>query len=121
MLNSFIKVKDLRIKNAMIHGTSNMYTAFEQFMDKVNLSNKSYVIILSDCRDWAGPRVDGVQSSRDLIEEMVESILNHDDHHRFQSETILYEIDQRKFVFTVYFVLSVFDSLGVDCSCVTIW
>lgn len=88
LLNSFIKVKDLRIKNAMIHGTSNMYTAFEQFMDKVNLSNKSYVIILSDCRDWAGPKVDGVQSSRDLIEEMVRDskkviILNPEDRNKW--------------------------------------
>ena len=88
LLNSFIKVKDLRIKNAMIHGTSNMYTAFEQFMDKVNLSNKSYVIILSDCRDWAGPKVDGIQSSRDLIEEMVRDskkviILNPEDRNKW--------------------------------------
>ena len=65
-----------------------MYTAFEQFMDKVNLSNKSYVIILSDCRDWAGPKVDGVQSSRDLIEEMVRDskkviILNPEDRNKW--------------------------------------
>lgn len=70
MINSFLKVRDLRMKNAMIHGTSNMYTAFESFLKKVELNNKSYVIILSDCRDWAGPKVNGVQKSVEFIEQM---------------------------------------------------
>lgn len=88
LINSFVKVKDMRIKKAMIHGSSNMYTAFEQFMDKVTLTNKSYVIILSDCRDWAGPKVDGIQASRDLIEEMVRDskkviILNPEDRNKW--------------------------------------
>ncbi len=71
MLQSFVKVKDLRLKNMMVHGTSNMYTAFEQFIKLSDLSNKSYVILLSDCRDWAGPKVDGKQASAGLVEEMV--------------------------------------------------
>lgn len=52
LIDAFTKVKDMRLKNAMVHGTSNMYTAFEKFMDVAKLNNKSYVIILSDCRDW---------------------------------------------------------------------
>ena len=33
LIDAFTKVKDMRLKNAMVHGTSNMYTAFEMFMD----------------------------------------------------------------------------------------
>lgn len=88
LLDAFIKVRDTRMKNAMIHGTSNMYTAFESFIKKANLNNKSYVIILSDCRDWAGPKVNGVQASADLVEEMVRDskkviILNPEDKNKW--------------------------------------
>ncbi len=31
MMDAFIKVRDIRQKNLMIHGTSNMYQAFESF------------------------------------------------------------------------------------------
>ena len=71
LIDSFVKVKDLRVKNLMVHGTSNMYTAFQQFQEIANINNKSYVIILSDCRDWAGPKVNGVPASVGLVEEMV--------------------------------------------------
>ena len=54
----------------MVHGTSDMYSAFKQFQEKANISNKSYIIILSDCRDWAGPKVHGKPASVELIEEM---------------------------------------------------
>ena len=72
----------------MIHGTSNMYTAFKSFLDKVELNNKSYVIILSDCRDWAGPKVDGVQKSVEFIEQMAKEakkviILNPEDRYKW--------------------------------------
>lgn len=56
ILDAFIKVMDMRQKNLMIHGTSNMQSAFEQFEKLAKLNNKSYVLILSDCRDWAGPK-----------------------------------------------------------------
>lgn len=71
MLDSFVKVKDLRMKNGMIHGSSNMYSAFQQFIKKADLNNKSYVIILSDCRDWGGPKKDNVPQSVELVEQMV--------------------------------------------------
>jgi len=39
-------------------------------MDKANINNKSYIIILSDCRDWSGPKVNGIPASVDLISQM---------------------------------------------------
>ena len=59
ILDAFIKVMDMRQKNLMIHGTSNMQRAFEDFEKQAKLNNKSYVLILSDCRDWAGPKAEG--------------------------------------------------------------
>lgn len=72
LLSAFVKVKDLRFKNLMVHGTSNMYTAFNQFVEKTDLNNKSYVIILSDCRDWAGPKINNVPASVNVVEKMVQ-------------------------------------------------
>ena len=70
LIDSFVKVRDMRIKNMMVHGTSDMYSAFSGFMDKAKINNKSYIIILSDCRDWAGPKVNGIPASVELVEEM---------------------------------------------------
>lgn len=88
LIDSFVKVKDLRVKNMMVHGTSDMYSAFKQFQEKANLNNKSYVIILSDCRDWAGPKQNGIPASVHLIEEMVRDskkvvILNPEDRNKW--------------------------------------
>lgn len=58
VINAFLKVLEIRKQNQMIHGKSNMFTAFEGFLSQANLNNKSYVMILSDCRDWAGPKHD---------------------------------------------------------------
>jgi uncharacterized protein with von Willebrand factor type A (vWA) domain len=83
-----VKVKDMRIKHMMVHGTSDMYSAFKQFQDKANINNKSYVIILSDCRDWAGPKVNGIPASVEIVEEMVRDakkviILNPEDKNKW--------------------------------------
>ena len=88
LIDSFVKVKDLRVKNMMVHGTSDMYSAFSAFRDKANISNKSYIIILSDCRDWAGPKVNGIPASVELIEEMARDakkliILNPEDRNKW--------------------------------------
>lgn len=88
ILQSFVKVKDLRLRNMMIHGTSNMYTSFEQFIKMADLNNKSYVIMLTDCRDWAGPKVNGKQKSADILEEIVKLskkviILNPEDRYKW--------------------------------------
>ena len=70
VVDAFVKVLKIRHENAMIQGKSNMYTAFEGFLDQANLNSKSYVMILSDCRDWAGPKNDNKPLSADLIEQM---------------------------------------------------
>jgi len=71
LIDAFIKVMEIRQKNAMIRGKSNMFTAFQEFLKGANLNNKSYVMILSDCRDWAGPKEDKIPNSALLIEKMV--------------------------------------------------
>ena len=88
LLDAFVKVKDQRVRNLMVHGTSDMYSAFTRFQDIANINNKSYVIILSDCRDWAGPKVDGVPASVGVVEEMVRDskkviILNPEDRNKW--------------------------------------
>lgn len=88
LIDSFVKVKDLRVKNMMVHGTSDMYNAFKQFQEKADLSNKSYVIMLTDCRDWAGPKQNGIPASVHLVEEMVRDskkvvILNPEDRNKW--------------------------------------
>lgn len=88
LIDSFVKVKDLRVKNMMVHGTSDMYSAFGKFQEMANINNKSYIIILSDCRDWAGPKVHGVPASVELVEEMVRDskkliILNPEDRNKW--------------------------------------
>ena len=88
LIDSFVKVKDMRIKNMMVHGTSDMYSAFKMFQEMANINNKSYVIILSDCRDWAGPKVNGIPASVELVEEMVRDskkliILNPEDRNKW--------------------------------------
>lgn len=70
LYEAFVNVRDIRIKNSMIHGTSNMYTAFKSFIKQSDITNKTYIVILSDCRDWSGPKDDGVQRSVELIRQM---------------------------------------------------
>lgn len=71
LVDAFIKVLEIRHSNSMIRGKSNMFTAFEGFIKQANLNSKSYVMILSDCRDWAGPKEERVPKSAELIENMV--------------------------------------------------
>ena len=67
MINAFLKVLEIRKQNQMIQGKSNMFTAFEGFLSQANLNNKSYVMILSDCRDWAGPKHDNPSMKTDFL------------------------------------------------------
>lgn len=66
------KVFELRKKNGMVNRCSNMFSSFKSFLERTNINNKSYVIILSDCRDWMGPKVSKKPKSADLIADMVE-------------------------------------------------
>jgi len=70
MMDAFIKVRDIRQKNLMIHGTSNMQQAYQSFLDTVQLNRRSTLMILTDCRDWAGPKKDGIPESAELVEKM---------------------------------------------------
>lgn len=51
-------------------GQSDMSKAFREFLKKANLNRNTDIIILSDCRDWKGKRIDGVLESAHLIHEM---------------------------------------------------
>lgn len=70
LTDAFIKVLKIRHNNSMIHGKSNMFTAFTQFEKSANLNSKSYVLILSDCRDWAGPKEEKIPKSAEIIENI---------------------------------------------------
>lgn len=69
--SAFLKIREMRIRAGMIHGISNMDLAFTSFMKQSKLNNKSIILILTDCRDWAGPKKEGKPTSADLLEEMV--------------------------------------------------
>lgn len=71
LVSAFLKVIEIRRDNGMVQGKSNMYTAFNDFLKQANINSKSYVLILSDCRDWAGPLRDGNPLSADYVGEMV--------------------------------------------------
>jgi uncharacterized protein with von Willebrand factor type A (vWA) domain len=71
LVDAFIKVLEIRQNNKMIRGKSNMFTAFDGFLKQANLNSKSYVMILSDCRDWAGPKEESIPKSAEFIEDMV--------------------------------------------------
>ncbi|GAB6055946.1 VWA domain-containing protein [Methanobacterium movens] len=70
LMEGFTRVREIRQKNIMMHGTSNMYTAFNSFIKQANLNHKSIVLILTDCRDWAGPKKFKKPLSADLMEHM---------------------------------------------------
>jgi uncharacterized protein with von Willebrand factor type A (vWA) domain len=76
ILDAFIKVRDMRQKNLMIHGTSNMFKSFDSFKKQANLNNKSFVLILSDCRDWAGPKSDAKSGAKPLSVDIMEYIVD---------------------------------------------
>ncbi len=69
--SAFLKIREMRIRRGMVHGISNMDLAFTSFIKQANLNNKSIILILTDCRDWAGPKKYGKPTSSDLIEKMV--------------------------------------------------
>jgi uncharacterized protein with von Willebrand factor type A (vWA) domain len=70
LMDAFTRARDIRQKNIMLHGTSNMHLAFESFLNQTNLNHKSLVLILTDCRDWAGPKENGRPLSAEIIGQM---------------------------------------------------
>ncbi|WP_052379775.1 VWA domain-containing protein [Methanobacterium arcticum] len=65
------KVFEVREKNEKVNRCSNMFSSFKSFLEESNITNKSYVIILTDCRDWMGPKISEKPRSAELIQEMV--------------------------------------------------
>ncbi|RAP49121.1 MAG: hypothetical protein BZ136_03815 [Methanosphaera sp. rholeuAM74] len=65
-------------KRSGIHcyGQSDMASSFEEFLGMVNLNNRTDVIILTDCRDWKGERIDGTLKSAMLMRDMLELARN---------------------------------------------
>ncbi|MGB9979080.1 VWA domain-containing protein [Methanobacterium sp.] len=66
------KVLEVREKNEKVNRCSNMFSSFKSFLEESNITNKSYVIILTDCRDWMGPKISEKPRSAELIQEMVD-------------------------------------------------
>ncbi len=64
-------VMNLRMRNGMIHGRSDMTNSFKMFLDEVSLNKRSNVIILTDCRDWRGKREEGILESAMILKKMV--------------------------------------------------
>ncbi len=100
LLAAFQNLRVSRQQNMMLHGTSNMYTAFKEFKEKVVFPPRSHLIILSDCRDWAGPREGGVPLSAKVLEEICQRcrkvlILNPEDKNKWDvvDSCVSYYID----------------------------
>lgn len=54
---------------------------------------------------------------KDFIHDTITSVLdNHDDNHPVEKNAGALSIKDRKFVFTIFFVLSVFSVICSDCS-----
>ncbi len=66
------KVFEVRKKYEKVNRCSNMFSSFKGFLEESNISNKSYVILLTDCRDWMGPKISKKPRSADLIQEMAD-------------------------------------------------
>ena len=54
------------------YGQSDMASAFEEFLGMVKLNSRTDVIILTDCRDWKGERVNGTLRSAMLMRDMID-------------------------------------------------
>ncbi|MDO5851213.1 MAG: VWA domain-containing protein [Methanobacteriaceae archaeon] len=90
--NSYEEIRKIRIENRMFHGQSDMYSAFNEFYKQAPINNKSYVIILSDCREWNGLKENNRPLSADILEKIVNKskkviILNPESQNLWYNET----------------------------------
>lgn len=60
-----------RSKGISCFGQSDMAKSFKQFLDTADLNKRTDIIIMTDCRDWKGKRINGVLESTLLIKEML--------------------------------------------------
>jgi uncharacterized protein with von Willebrand factor type A (vWA) domain len=65
-----------KLQRGMIHGQSDMARSFRKFLSEAHLNHRTTVIILSDCRDWQGKRIDGVLESASILREIVNKSSN---------------------------------------------
>ena len=76
----------------MLHNESNMKESFDEFLKTAPLNHRTYVIILSDCRDWKGKMQDGRLESAEILRKIVNKskgviILNPEDKEKWTSKT----------------------------------
>lgn len=81
-----------RAQHGMIHNESNMKEAFNEFLKTAPLNHRTYVIILSDCRDWKGKMQDGKLESAEILRKIVNKskgviILNPEDKEKWTTKT----------------------------------
>lgn len=60
-----------RAKGINCYGQSDMAKVFKEFLKTADINHRTDIIILTDCRDWKGKRVDGVLESASLVKEML--------------------------------------------------
>lgn len=51
-------------------GQSDMAKSFKEFLDMAYITKRTDIIIMTDCRDWKGKRIDGVLESAILMKDM---------------------------------------------------
>ncbi|WP_323737214.1 VWA domain-containing protein [Methanosphaera sp. ISO3-F5] len=61
-----------RSKGILCYGQSDMVKSFKEFLDEAEITHRTDIIILTDCRDWKGKRVNGVLESATLMKHMVQ-------------------------------------------------
>lgn len=61
-----------REKGIMCYGQSDMVKSFKEFLDVAEITHRTDIIILTDCRDWKGKRVNGVLESATLMKQMAQ-------------------------------------------------
>lgn len=60
-----------RSRGMSCFGQSDMAKSFKQFLDTADINKRTDIIIMTDCRDWKGKRINGVLESALLIKEML--------------------------------------------------
>ncbi|MCD7781444.1 MAG: VWA domain-containing protein [Methanosphaera sp.] len=73
-------------------GHSDMTKSFNEFLKKADINKNTDVILLTDCRDWTGRRIDGVLESATVLHRIVNKsrrviILNPENKVRWNSPT----------------------------------
>ena len=59
-----------RARGISCYGQSDMAKSFEEFLEIAEITNRTDIIILTDCRDWKGKRENGILKSASLMKTM---------------------------------------------------